>query len=76
MQAVDKTQNSVPINGVTGENIASVGVNAPVTPTQPENGDVTLGFFVVGMVINIVMIIAYFLWAYKNWNNKNRQDKT
>jgi len=29
-----------------------------------------LGFFAVGMVINVVLIIAYFVWAYKQGRKK------
>lgn len=30
-----------------------------------------LGFFAVGMVINIVLIIAFFVWAYKQGQKKD-----
>jgi hypothetical protein len=42
-----------------------------VQTTQPEpvhnGGDATLAFFAVGMVINLVMITAYFIWAFRQW---------
>lgn len=27
-------------------------------------------FFAIGMVINIVMLGAFFVWAYKQWGKK------
>ncbi len=38
-------------------------------------GDITAGFFAVGVVINIVMITAYFIWAYKQWGKKGARDE-
>ena len=31
-------------------------------------------FFAVGVVINLVMITAYFIWAYKQWNMTGTRD--
>ena len=31
-------------------------------------------FFAVGVVINLVMITAYFIWAYKQWNKTGTRD--
>ena len=42
-----------------------------VQTTQPapvhNGGDATMGFFAVGIVINLVMITAYFIWAFRQW---------
>jgi len=42
-----------------------------VQTTQPapvhNEKDATMGFFAVGMVINLVMITAYFIWAFRQW---------
>ena len=42
-----------------------------VQPTQSapvhKGEDATMAFFAVGMVINLVMITAYFIWAFKQW---------
>lgn len=32
------------------------------------------GFFAIGMVINVVLITAYFIWAYKQWGKKEKGD--
>lgn len=38
----------------------------PTPVIEAERDDLT-SFFAVGVVINIVMITAYFIWAYKQW---------
>ena len=40
-------------------------VSAPAAEHGPG-----LGFFAVGMVINVVLIIAFFVWAYKQGRKK------
>jgi heme/copper-type cytochrome/quinol oxidase subunit 2 len=30
-----------------------------------------IGFFGIGVVINVVMITAYFIWAYKQWKKSD-----
>jgi hypothetical protein len=30
------------------------------------------GFFIVGAVINIVLVAAYAAWAVRQWRRKNR----
>ena len=39
------------------------------TQAEPvhDEKDVTMGFFAVGIVINLVMITAYFIWAFRQW---------
>lgn len=38
----------------------------PAPVIEVERNDLT-AFFAVGIVINLVMITAYFVWAYKQW---------
>ena len=38
-------------------------------------GDFTSVFFAAGVVINLVMITAYFIWAYKQWNKQAASDE-
>ena len=33
------------------------------------------GFFAIGMVVNLVLITAYFIWAYKQWGKKDKNDE-
>ncbi len=30
-------------------------------------------FFAIGMVINIALMIAYLVWAYRQWGKKEKQ---
>jgi hypothetical protein len=41
-----------------------------VQEAAPDNS--MTGFFIAGVVINIVMISAFFIWAYKQWNKPGR----
>ncbi len=75
MKTIDKTPYLAQSTNTSSGYSAEVGTNESVTATHQDGGDATLGFFVVGAVVNIVMIIAYFIWAYKNWNNKSRDKK-
>ena len=43
---------------------ASVTAETLLSTPTPENGP-GIGFFAVGMVVNIALIIAFFIWAYK-----------
>ena len=38
-------------------------------------GDFTNVFFAAGVVINVVMITAYLIWAYKQWNKQEAGDE-
>ena len=31
----------------------------------------TVTFFAIGVVLNIVMITAYFIWAYRQWKKSD-----
>ncbi|MCP4232372.1 MAG: hypothetical protein GY770_02130 [Aestuariibacter sp.] len=43
-------------------------------PENKQDGLIS-GFFAVGIVINIVMITAYFIWAVKHWGKKEKLDE-
>ena len=47
----------------------------PEPVAETEQKDSMTGFFAVGLVINIVMITAFFIWAYKQWGKTGKQDK-
>lgn len=63
------TSESFPATGVL---VAHSEQPAPVFEAERE--DLT-GFFTVGVVINIVMITAYFFWAYKQWGKSGARDE-
>jgi hypothetical protein len=49
------------------------GESDPVSTAQPDpvnQGEHLYGFFAIGMIINVVMLIAFFIWAYRQWNKK------
>ncbi len=56
--------------------VASANVASQIQTEQlPAADDATqdnslMGFFAVGIVINIALVAAYFIWAYKQWNRK------
>jgi len=40
----------------------------------PAGHEAPVGFFAVGIVINVVLISAYFIWARKQWKKPERRD--
>ena len=46
----------------------------PAPVIEVEREDLTT-FFAVGVIINIVMITAYFIWAYKQWGKSGARDE-
>ena len=70
MNPMDNIEKSASPTPTSSENTAVMGMNETTVPAPQAEDGITLGFFAIGMVINITMIIAYFIWAYKNWNNK------
>jgi hypothetical protein len=47
----------------------------PAADSRPEQNDSMIGFFGIGVVINVVMITAYFIWAYKQWKKSDKRDE-
>ena len=58
----------------TSSDINTVLVNTeqPVVVQEAAPDNSMTGFFIAGVVINIVMISAFFIWAYKQWNKPGR----
>lgn len=54
-------------------NAVSLHVEQPVTLSAAEEKDMTTNFYVVGGVINIVMITAYFIWAFGAWKKADKR---
>jgi hypothetical protein len=44
-------------------------------PSVPESGNEgpSMNFFVIGGVINITMILAYFVWAFGAWKKVDKR---
>ena len=49
----------------------SVNAETLLSAPNPENGP-GIGFFAVGMVINIALIIAFLIWAYKQGRKREK----
>lgn len=47
----------------------------PEPVPEIEQKDSMTGFFAVGLVINILMITAFFIWAYKQWGKTGKRDE-
>ena len=49
------------------------GETDPASTEQPvpvQQGEHLYGFFAIGMIVNVVMLIAFFIWAYRQWHKK------
>jgi len=44
-------------------------------PGAAQQGKHLYGFFAIGLVINVVMLIAFFIWAYRQWNKKGNNSE-
>lgn len=51
----------------------SAHTEQPASVPQEEKKDLTNNFFLIGGVINIVMIMAYFVWAFGAWKRADKQ---
>lgn len=77
-------QNSLPNYHDSGELKTPALKAQPATETAPiqmqsvsaaEDGGGLMVFFGIGMVINIVMIVAFFIWAIKQWRKHDLAEK-
>jgi hypothetical protein len=53
---------------------SSYSEQAEADPATPQH-EAPIGFFAIGMVVNLVLITAYFVWAYKQWKKPGKADK-
>ena len=54
-------------------NETSTYTEQPLPDATTDEPDFSLaGFFAIGMVINVALITAYFIWAYKQWGKKEK----
>ncbi|UCB54783.1 MAG: hypothetical protein JSW45_12745 [Thiotrichales bacterium] len=47
----------------------------PASTPDIDWGDFTMVFFAAGVVINLVMLTAYFVWACKQWGKEKARDE-
>jgi hypothetical protein len=64
-----------PTSSLSTNSTITAHTEQPTAVQKVEQNTPTIGFFAIGMVINIVMISAYFIWAYKQWKKTDKQDK-
>ncbi|RLC59400.1 MAG: hypothetical protein DRI30_00595 [Chloroflexi bacterium] len=42
----------------------------------PAGHEAPIGFFAIGLVINLALIAAYLIWAIKQWKKSSARDKS
>jgi len=52
---------------------ANAHIEQPVSVSAQEEKDLTTNFYMVGGVINITMIAAYFIWAFGAWKKTDKR---
>jgi len=57
------------IKEITTNNTESGSSNLPYDFHADANKDLS-AFFAIGMVINLIILVAFFVWAYKQWKKK------
>ena len=60
------------------EHQASVDSTAQTTTSMSVdtavNEDAPIGFFAIGIVINLVLLAAYFIWAWRRWKQPDSSE--
>ena len=51
----------------------SAHTEQPVSAPEAGNEGPSMNFFVIGGVINITMILAYFVWAFGAWKKVDKR---
>jgi len=49
-------------------------VSVDSNPTINEGAPI--GFFAIGIGVNLVLIVAYFIWAMRQWKKPGARDKS
>jgi hypothetical protein len=53
----------------------STHIEQPVSVPEVGKEDLTTNFYIIGGVINITMITAYFIWAFYAWKKTDKRKK-
>lgn len=53
--------------GSAGKTDALVPVSPIIIRPEREKNTELVGFFAIGVVINLIMVTAFFIWAFKQW---------
>ena len=51
----------------------SAHTEQPVSVPEVEEKDLSINFYLVGGAINITMITAYFIWAFRAWKRADKR---
>ncbi len=69
-EEADQAQASQP------SDTADLKSNQLALAKKEPTGDITFIFLMVGVVINLVLLSVFLLWAFKNWNKKEQMIKS
>jgi len=61
------------IESTSTNTTVSVHTEQPVLDPLVEEKDLSTNFYIVGGVINITMITAYFIWAFRAWKKADKR---
>jgi len=73
MKIAENLESSVKVSSTQAGETGLVNTGQADSLNQGEH---LYGFFVIGMIINVVMIIAFIIWAYRQWNKKGKGTKS
>jgi hypothetical protein len=62
-------------NQQTGDAAASA-IETTVVTDNAVNEAAPIGFFAIGIAINLVLLCAYFIWAYRQWKKPETRDNS
>jgi len=55
------------------KNTVNLYTEQPVSVSAAEEKDLTNNFYLIGGIINIAMISAYFIWAFRAWKKADKR---
>ena len=64
MNKIESPSTSVAVSAHTEQSISAAA---------QEEKDLTTNFYLVGGAINITMIMAYFIWAFRAWRKADKR---
>ena len=67
MKNAENLESSLKVTSLQSGETDQVSIEQPAPVQQGEH---LYGFFAIGMIINVVLLIAFFIWAYRQWNKK------
>ena len=60
------------MNNATSAAVSS-HTEQPVSTPEVAGEHASISFYVIGGAINIIMITAYFIWAYRAWKKAGKR---